>query len=371
MPSVPKRRPTNADPSSGAAAPGAPATAALTVFRSRAAQRLEALQREHERLLREIKKRRAACEVSEQSARDAATAFHVRVGPLRESFLALLGETQKIFRTLLGPESRLNRRDQARVRRLYDHVLPDFGLQGAEPSPDEAAGDFDPGRARARSGRDSEAAPEEPDAGYSAAKPAAKDSGLLKAVFRRLAIALHPDKVQDPVERETLTAVMKDVTRAYEAEDLARLVELERAWLCSDEPVQEDDGAERRAAQLLQANKELRRQLRTLTANLKDLKESARGFGVENPRGRARARHEVSEVDEVIASLEHDVASLRKLRDFAHSFQRGEIGLAEFLAGPAPGADDPHDVEQMLNDLVEAMLTEQGDVRSNPRRRRR
>ncbi len=49
----------------------------------------------------------------------------------------------------------------------------------------------------------------------------------IKAVYRQLATALHPDKEQDPQERERKTALMQRVNVAYNEKDLLSLLELQ------------------------------------------------------------------------------------------------------------------------------------------------
>ncbi len=52
-------------------------------------------------------------------------------------------------------------------------------------------------------------------------------SKSLQEVYRKLASSLHPDREQDPAERDRKTALMKQVNNAYETKDLLRLLELQ------------------------------------------------------------------------------------------------------------------------------------------------
>lgn len=52
-------------------------------------------------------------------------------------------------------------------------------------------------------------------------------SASVKAVYRRLTASLHPDREQDPVERERKTELMQRVTTAYREKDLLQLLELQ------------------------------------------------------------------------------------------------------------------------------------------------
>jgi hypothetical protein len=290
-------------------------------------------------LLNEIRKKKRARDASESTARDVAHALDARLGPLRMALCSAVAELRAIFASVLGPESFLNRRDKARVRRAYGHLLPNLeenaGSEG-EPQAQPHGG---------RTARPSRSA----EAGYSAPKP--KDQGpcLLRSLFRRLALALHPDKVQDAEQRSSLTAVMKEVTRAYELGDVARLVELERSWLAAPSPCEPEEDITRSTEQMVQANQELRRQLRELSAELKALRDSV--AGALGPARGARGRSSESSPDWLLGELERELAEVKTLRDFARGFLTGDVSLSEFLLGPTSGFDDPLDrSEQFLAD---------------------
>jgi vacuolar-type H+-ATPase subunit I/STV1 len=322
---------------------------ALTLHKSPSQLRLESLQQEHERLLREIKKKRALREVVEREARDMASELAAKLTPLRATYAAILRDLRALFEGLLGEDSHLNKRDKARVRRLYGRILPDLeqasDAERDEPDADDFAGHDEAGYRRARD--------DDGEAGYSATKPSEKDAGLLRSLFRKLAVALHPDKVQDAKERESLTAVMKEVTRAYESRDVARLVEIERTWLAQAPVPERELDVARRVTELLSANKELRRQLRALTAELKELKQSLPVSPAPRRRGKASARR--SELDELIEQAERELDELRQLRDFAQRFADGHMSITEFLLGPELSGDDDDPFEQMLAEMLEAM----------------
>lgn len=339
---------------------------ALALHKSPAQLRLDALEKERERLLRDIAKKKTARDATEHAARDAATELEAKVRPVREAFQGALSGLRGIFAALLGAESRLNRRDKAKVRRLYGQILPDLAAQDEAEAragtSDEGA--EDPFEGSPFGGAGGGPTPNDTDAGYSAPKPSEKNASSLRALFRKLAVALHPDKVQDPKERETLTRVMKEVTRAYETGDVARLVEIEREWLAAVPVRDHEDELGRRVAQLLQANKELRRQLRALTAELKELKHSVPGMAPARRRGGGAPFNPTAQVQRAIEEMERELGQLQLLRDFAQSFLDGEISLTEFLLGPPMSAeDDPF--EQLLAEMMEEVLEAQ-----RPRQRR-
>lgn len=85
----------------------------------------------------------------------------------------------------------------------------DRELGGREPPPRQRS-------AKAR-GREPEAT-DTPESGTSA----------LRAVFRRLASTLHPDREADPQEQRRKTVLMQELNAAYAADDLLRVLELQQ-----------------------------------------------------------------------------------------------------------------------------------------------
>lgn len=336
---------------------------ALALHKSPAQLRLDALEKERERLLKDIAKKKAARDVTEHAARDAASVLDAKIRPVREAFFGTLTALREIFAALLGKESRLNRRDKAKVRRLYSQILPDLAAEDEAEARDGAAGDDDAPRSGQPFGDAAHGPrPSDTDAGYSATKPSEKNASSLRALFRKLAVALHPDKVQDPKEREILTSVMKEVTRAYETGDVARLLEIEREWLVAVPTRDHEEELARRITQLLQANKELRRQLRALTAEVKELKQSVPGMEPTRRRGPNTSFNPTAQVQHAVEEMERELAQLQVLRDFAQSFLDDEIDLAEFMLGPPMSGEEDDPFEQLLAEVLEEMM-------ESPRRR--
>ncbi|HKO92008.1 MAG TPA: J domain-containing protein [Polyangiaceae bacterium] len=333
---------------------GALDAGALALHRSPARRKLDTLEKEHERLLSEIRKKKQARDASESAAREVAHALHARLRPLREALISAASEVHAIFQSLLGEASPLNRRDKARVRRVYGPLLQEHEQDAAEAAGSAHAG----GTNRGGAPHQRRAGNEPAEAGYTAPKPQNGGPCLVRTLFRKLAQALHPDKVQDSGERATLTAVMKEVTRAYELGDVARLVELERSWLAAALPNEPDAELARRTAQLLEANRELRQQLRALSAELKALRDSVgASLGARGAKQRG-ANDWTSEL--LFAELERELGEVKALRDLARSFRAGEIGLSEFLAGPAWAEDELERAERLFEEALESGWGERG-----------
>jgi hypothetical protein len=340
-----------------------PATG-LVLRKSPARLKLEALEKENERLLREIEKKKRNCEATEHTVQDAHDELATRSAALRAQAAEILREIHQIFDQLLAAGSRLSRSDRAALRRFHGQVISGLPRPDAErtdsPESDESDGEAPPfDGAWAGEAEHAEHA--------SASKPSPKNTDSLRALYRKLALALHPDKARDASEVARLTALMKEVTQAYANEDLAKLLELERTWLAQGATSDEDE-LEGRSARLFAHNGELRRQLRALTARLKALKQSLPG--ISWPRGR-RAASGAEMASEVLGEMERELRYIEGLRAAARELREGRSSVSEFLMGPRPTLDEQ---EEAVNDLFEQMLEElvqSAQQQGRPRGRRR
>jgi hypothetical protein len=299
---------------------------------------VDALEKEREKLLRQVAKARAAFDDAEEITRDLTQAFVLRMEALHERLLGVVRDVLSQFEKLLGAESRLGKRDKAKVRQVragFVHGLPEeLVALATEPNaadsldtdgPEPAFRRESPG-ARGQKTRGNE------EAGYSAPRPSADQAPTLRGLLRRLVGALHPDKVQDAAERARRTAVMKEVTRAYEAGDVAKLIELERSWLAATLPGDEPDALARKATALVATNAELRRQLRQLVARRKHFVRSA-PFRVRRGDPDAAREAALRDIDDFVAGAEREVDDAFSVLAFVRRFANGDMAMGEFLAG--------------------------------------
>ena len=139
-----------------------------------------------------------------------------------------------------------------------------------------------------------------------AAEQAAKPS--VRAVYRKLASSLHPDREQDPQARERKTALMQRVNQAYEADDLLALLELQ--W--EVEQLDASRLAQLQDAHLLRYNQVLQEQLLQLQQAVRDAQTAlAEMLGLDT-----RQRH-----------APHKMPSL--LRQYAQSLQQQVLQLQQ------------------------------------------
>ena len=134
----------------------------------------------------------------------------------------------------------------------------------------------------------------------------------VQEVYRALALALHPDREQDPDERVRKTELMREVNVAYEAKDLLRLLELqlevERVDAARVEAIAED--------RVQHYNRVLDEQAKQLAIELDEIELPFRvdmGLLPTSPLSPAdiveRIRRDTADVQQRIASLASDLAA--------------------------------------------------------------
>jgi hypothetical protein len=271
-------------------------------------------------------------------------------------------EIHGLFVELLVP-GKLGKHARREVSRLY-RTLQDEEVLSPAAGRDQPAAKH----GEASPGMNATVAPER-------ASESARVGGTVREMFLRLATAMHPDRAQDEPERAARTEVMKELNRAYEAGDLARLLELERSWAASLAPASSDDDGERRCDFLRRANQALRRQLKSLRQQIRALTDSPSGHLVAQCK---RFRGGQDPVDQFIAEGEEEVAQLTAIRDHVRGFRDGRISLAQFLAGHRSPVEDDFladpdfagEIDELLATLAGA-VAQAGPSPSRRSRRRR
>jgi hypothetical protein len=279
-------------------------------------QRVTALRRERDRLLKQIAAKKKELSRARAKTSDALGRMGERMGPLLAQRRDLEEEVHACFAQLLSAKG--SRRQRASILLMYESLQAGgfIGYRAVSPETTDFAFDDDP--------------PERSGGGYSAPQPG--QAPTLRSLFKRLTVALHPDRVQHDDEKARRTQLMKEVTRAYEQGDLARLLELERLWCSAGAEVSAPDRETELIAALERTVRELKAQLRSVLDELRALRRSdefhaAKGFRQAQDAG-------VDPLVEVLEETETVVQVLREVRDLALAFSAGKIAFAEFFAGP-------------------------------------
>src|SRR6185437_902785 len=242
-------------------------------------ERIAALLREHEGLLKKIEREKKSLAKLGERIRELAR----RLGG-EESLMAeserLDDDVHALFAELL---SRKSARQGRQTRRLVAEVyqaLQQIGVLSFRDPWEDTGGeqaeipDLDAGPLGPEPEGEGGSIPIDAG-GFSARRAGGEPANQpLRGLFRDLALALHPDRVHDPEEKARRTEVMKEISRAYGEGDLARLLDLKRVWLAGGTVTENVDETDRRCANAERMNAGLRDQLRELREELKELRRS-------------------------------------------------------------------------------------------------
>jgi len=322
-----------------------PPAAGTSALRTQApSERLEALRFAHARLLKAIAAKKKNLDKLDARIEETASRM-ATLGPLRDQLLQLDAEVHRLFKDLLA-RKRQGREVRRGLTLVYAFlmrlgVLAPAGFSDAEsPRPFADEGGDDDDDHGATSG------PPRGGGGFSATRPSdAPDDQTLRVLFRRLAMAVHPDRVSGEDEKARRTEAMKDISRAYAERDLARLLALERKWV--DDPASRavDDAAvdetERQYEHLEQLNRDLRIQLQNLSAELKARRRSPTGRVTDELRRPARGGN-VDPIAALAGELATGLAQLRVVHDRVMAFSEGKLSLEALMATLARPSSGGH-----------------------------
>ena len=292
-----------------------------------AAARVGVLLKERERLLREVSRRKRLIEQARAKAERDGNEVATKLGPLFLRHQTLVRELTDLFDALLReprPTRARNVIGKLRASLVFKGVLEPIAETDTETETDpetetEPATDSSHRHQHRRSAS-------APPAFLSAPQPS-PERRPLREIFRTLARALHPDQARTDAERSRRTEVMKEITLAYGRGDLARLLELESEWQATQAPApagnESNADALARCQELERTNRELLKQIRQLTRELKDAKNDARHA---SPRSLARTA----------TTAARELEQLEALCELVREFKSGnrsltELGLGEFL----------------------------------------
>ena len=340
------------------------------------AEAFSALLRERSRLLKKIALKRQELEQECEIIRSTMQMLMSKMQGLVIERNQLVDEMHRLFHELLA-EGRLSRSARKKVSAVYQIIKESNDFEPldfdavARPANPETHGGFSEPEAN-----DTEPAPQ-PGPAAATARHAGGQPGndSLRGLFRRLTMALHPDRVQHEGEQKRRTDVMKEVTRAYEDGDFARLIEIEQLWMASGhvESGGNDEAAKRAA--LERTIKELQSQLKAVTSELRFVRASSplrELFG----SSRRRRVDDQGPIDAMVASANEDLERMRQMRDFVRAFSERKISLAEFMRGPAclrpDDFDEAFDFARIaLDSLLDDFEVEQANHTKGPRSRRK
>jgi uncharacterized coiled-coil DUF342 family protein len=350
----------NAKQKKSASTPPSPALA-LSSFH----EQLAALNADRAWLLKQIRRKRTELDNFINQMRSLITEMFERSAEPRAKLQALDEEIHSLFAELFTTR-KFGKQTAQKIQRLYKS-LQWQGLLSERASPgqeeEDDAEEFNDPFADFENpfGDDFDNAegfdPSGADAG--ARSPSAKDQAApnqrdMRQTFLRLAAKYHPDRATDQDTHSQNTELMKEINRAYQDGDFARLLELEQqSFEGTFEAVDQGDDVERTCEKLRQENQNLRNQYEGIKAELRHLRNHTHEGEMVTVYRQAK-RQRIDMFEQMIEEAEEEIETLTMIRDFVQDFRDRKITIKRFLQGP--GKPPESLTPEMLTQLMEDQL---------------
>ncbi|MFN6034516.1 MAG: molecular chaperone DnaJ, partial [Dolichospermum sp.] len=168
----------------------------------------------------------------------------------------------------------------------------------------------------------------------------------------------HPDKVKDNETQMTHTEIMKEINKAYQEGDLARLLEIERKYEVGEiiDNNSEND-LSRKCKTIEQQNEILKNQYEKLKQELRLVKNTPEGTMVADYK--KATKQGVDCIALMLETMQTQIKMVAEIRDFVQDFKDKKITIKEFLAGPESLRSTQED---MMEELLEKMMEEFGEM---------
>jgi hypothetical protein len=297
--------------------------------------RLEALERDNEKLIKQIEKKRTELNNLLDRIREIGVEVAHRSAPILQQLLELDEKIHAVFAEIftgkkLGKQSRKN------IEKIY-YTLQISGLISTHHLPGKAEDtdadlddedDWDAEDFFGRGGRspfDDEVASPQLDR---------DELKKIRQIFLRLADVFHPDKTLDEHDREYRTEVMKEINQAYQAGDLAKLLAIEKQHQMGEiiDRGNEDD-LTRRCAQVERENEFLTSQFANLKQEIRQTKGTPEGSIVAEYK--KLTKKGIDPIGEMVAETKSQIQIVADVHQFAIDFRDKKMTIKEFMKGPA------------------------------------
>lgn len=316
--------------------------------------RLEVLEKEHQSLLKQIKRKRTELNNFIEKMRCLATEIFHRATPSLKKMSDLDREIHALFDEIFtsrkfGKQTEKNIQGVYRKLQMAGIISPKFEREQEDIGLDELFENFQSQGAEHH--RQHWQTQQEP---ADASINIKDESRKIRQTFLKLAEIFHPDKVTDSETQMYHTEIMKEINKAYQDGDLARLLEIEKQHELGEyiDNNSEDD-LTRKCKTLEQQNQILKNQYDKLKRELRQAKNTPEGAMVSDSR--KAAKKGIDSIEQMLETVEVQINIVTQIRNFVKDFKEQKITIKEFLGGP----EVLYSLNQeVMEDLLEQMLSE-------------
>ncbi|MEH1960808.1 MAG: J domain-containing protein [Nostoc sp.] len=321
--------------------------------------RLEFLEKEHQSLLKQIKRKRTELKNFVEQMRSFGTEFLNKATPGFRKMAELDQEIHALFEEIFTTR-KFGKQTLKNIQAVYRNlqVTGAISLKPNSQQLDTLDESFDNEDSQSDFSKETSEEQHQYWQGQqsvdSASVARTDDQRKIRQTFLKLAEIFHPDKAIDSETQRSHTEIMKSINKAYHEGDLARLLEIER----SQHPLEiidnnNEDDLTRRCRTLEQHNQILLAQYEKLKQELRLTKNTPEGTMVCDSR--KAAKKGIDPMAAIVETMESQINVVSGIRDFVKDFREQKITIKEFLAGPTP----LHSLdEETIEDILEQMLSE-------------
>jgi len=301
--------------------------------------RLNFLEKENEKLLKQIEKNRTELHNLNESIEEVGRQIALRTAPLMQKVMEIDNKIHELFTEILTGR-KLGKKSRKDIESVY------YSLQvGGVISPRFEAfsqkknmfDEFDFDNVETEDWGDPREHQEERSRGFGKKEAPQPDRDELKKIrqlYLRLAETFHPDKVADEADREYCTEVMKEINEAYQSGDLAKLLAIEKQQELG-EIINRDssDDITRRCAKVESENAFLKNQLESLKQQLRSTKNTEQG--AMTSEFKRMKKHGVDPIEVALSEVEAQIGVVEHVQQFVSDFRDRRITIKDFLKGPS------------------------------------
>jgi hypothetical protein len=331
-----------------------PTTATTTLALSSLHVRLEALDKEHQWLLKQIKRKRTELNNFVEQMRSLGGEIFQRCTPGFQKLVGIEQEIHTLFAEIFatrkfGKQTKKDVEGIYRTLQLAGIITPQKSERDDEETELEDLENNEPENDFFGSPKEKhhQHEYEQPEVEFTS-RNKTDSSRKIRQTFLSLAEIFHPDKATNGETQLRHTEIMKEINRAYQEGDLARLLEIEnqhQVGKCID--INSEDDVTRQCKRLAQENELLTTQYESLKRELALVKNTPEGSMVSDCRKAKRAG--IDPISMMLQQVEAEIQVISSIRDFVKDFKEQRMTIKEFLRGPAV-------LRQMNREMVEDML---------------
>jgi hypothetical protein len=297
--------------------------------------RLEFLERDNEKLLTQIEKKRTELSNLIDRIREIGIEVAQRGAPILQQLLELDRQIHAVFAEIFE-RKKLGKQSRSNIEKIY-YTLQMSGLISPRARSSKKVDQLDDREDGDDWGEEDFFGRQQGSPFNSEPEPPQIDRDELKKIrqiFLRLADVFHPDKTLDDVDSAYRTEVMKEINQAYQAGDLAKLLAIEKKHQMG-EMIDRDseDDLTRRCERIEQENEFLKSQFANLKQEIRATKSTQQGSMVAEYKKMTKSG--LDPIGEMVEETESQIKIIAEIYQFVTDFRDKKITIKDFMKGPS------------------------------------